>query len=338
MERVSRTRVQAVFLLMLAGLLACPTMAWPQREDSTPRRPASANPCLKFLPKDYWLVGNLDFKSIMDFYSREGRRQKENPQLAMYKQYMQMIRLMTGIDPEKDVNYVTFFVAGNPDRDPKGLVVLEGSFDKDSVEGRLEALGQGTSSETHKGKTIRGNSTMGYCFPEASTLLLGSPSLLREAVDATDGPARKMPEPLKELLDQTDGASLVWLALRPEVPLGLPDLADWRKENEKLVEALRPIRCASFYFELDDQGLLTHGLGYLGRPDQAKRLYDYLVARKKALLHEEGSNVFYSSFLVLSKVETAGPFVKGTLQITGGALERLWQTKFIIKPSQEPPP
>ena len=55
-------------------------------------------------------------------------------------------------------------------------------------------------------------------------------------------------------------------------------------------------------------------------------------ARKSALLSKEGSNVFAASFLILSEVNTSGPYVQGSFRITAKSLEELWKTKVIVKP------
>ena len=294
-------------------------------------KPASANPCLKFLPKDYWLVGAFDFKAFIEFTTRE--TPAENPQAAMLKQYMQMGKLLTGIDLEKEVETIAFFAAGNVGNNPTGLIAVKGTFDSADVERRLALLSAQTmTTTTYKEKKIHSGQEVGYCLLEDSVLLFGTPSLLRGAIDAAEGQPRSLPAALKNVLDRTNGASIAWAAVRPQVILDLKDLADWRAQNKDLHRSLGKLDCLSAAFEMADDGLLINALGYVVAAGQAKDLHKYLSDRRAALLHKEGSNVFASSLLILSELSTAGPYVQGSLRLTERAWSDLWNTRVIIKP------
>jgi len=294
-------------------------------------KPASANPCLKFLPKDYWLVGAFDFKAFIEFTTREAPA--ENPQAAMLKQYMQMAKLLTGIDLEKEVETVAFFVAGNPDKNATGLIAVKGTFDSADAERRLASLSaEAMTTSTYKEKKIHSNEEVGYCLLEDSVLLFGTPGLLRGAIDAAEGPPRALPEGLKNVLDRTNGASIVWAAVRPQVILDLKDLADWRAQNQQLHRSLGKLTCLSAAFEMADDGLLINALGSVAAPGEAKELHKYLSDRRSSLLKKEGSNVFASSALILSELSTTGPYVQGSLRLTERAWNELWSTRVIVKP------
>jgi hypothetical protein len=114
--RCCRRCAVALSLALLGVMFLGVGQAWPQPGGATSPirlqgKPASANPCLKFLPKDYWLVGAFDFKAFIEFTTRQ--TPAENPQAAMLRQYMQMGKLLTGIDLEKEVETIAFFAAGN---------------------------------------------------------------------------------------------------------------------------------------------------------------------------------------------------------------------------------
>jgi len=294
-------------------------------------KPASANPCLKFLPKDYWLVGAFDFKAFIEFTTREAPA--ENPQAAMLKQYIQMAKLLTGIDLEKEVETVAFFAAGNIDKTATGLIAVKGTFDGADVERRLAALSaQAMTTTTYKEKKIHSGEEVGYCLLEDSVLLFGTPGLLRAAIDAAEGQARALPAGLKNVLDRTNGASIVWAAVRPQVILDLKDLAEWRAQNKELHRSLGKLTCLSAAFEMADDGLLINALGYVAAPGEAQQLHKYLSDRRSSLLSKEGSNVFASSALILSELSTTGPYVQGSLRLTERAWSDLWNTRVIVKP------
>jgi hypothetical protein len=334
--RRAESSLRVVALTILGTLLTATAGVWLAREGKAATiapaaEPASRNPCLKFLPKDYWLAGNCDVKAVMEFV---GREQANAPQQQMLKQYMQMIRQFSGIDPEREVQYVTFFAAGSLEQDPQMLAVVKGSFDNDTVAGRLAALvGKDMTPQQHNGKRIYVSDRMGYGFPEESTLLVGSGKLLREAMDVGAAGA-SLPPALKNVLDHTSANSVVWVALRPQVILAHKALAEWRGEHQVLSRSLDQIEALSLYFEGASDGGLVSALGYLPSTATAERVFEALSGLKHSLLHTEGSNVFYSSFLILSDLETRGSYVKGSLRLTAQALEELWKTRLIIKPGQ----
>ncbi len=98
---------------------------------------------------------------------------------------------------------------------------------------------------------------------------------------------------------------------------------------------MQKLECVSLAFSGANDGLLTNALGYAPDADEAKLVYDYLKARKSDLLSKEGSNVFAASFLILSELNSSGPYVQGSFRLTAKSLEELWKTKVIVKPKPE---
>mgnify|MGYP000013366925 CR=1 FL=1 len=95
---------------------------------------------------------------------------------------------------------------------------------------------------------------------------------------------------------------------------------------------LSKVECLSTYFSLPGDGLLINSLGYVAESGGAKALHDYLSGRKQALLHEEGANVVFTSLLVASDLSTSDDYVSGSLRLTAGAMQELWNTKVIVRP------
>ena len=114
---------------------------------------AAASPNLKFLPENYWLTAELGFASCN--VSSAWLTPQRNPQYAQFKQMLQMAKAIAGIDLEKEVDRVTVFLAGDPDREPQYLFVVQGTFDNRGVEARLtQNFGKAMSAKTYKETTV----------------------------------------------------------------------------------------------------------------------------------------------------------------------------------------
>ncbi|HLW68669.1 MAG TPA: hypothetical protein VKS79_25350 [Gemmataceae bacterium] len=317
-------------LLLLAFAGVCPLCATaaPPAEDS-----AAASPRLKYLPKDYWSVAELDAGTVTKFMALAGGVQN-NPQMAQLKQYLEMAKGFTGIDIEKDVEWITVFAAGNVGDDAKFLAVVQGSFKNDTVEKHLkDSLKDSLTEKKHKKHTIFTTEKADLCFPEESTILVGDEGLVRGALDKLDDGKGPVPTALKSVLSQTPGKSIVWAAVRPPALVEAKELADWRKEHAEMYGAVKKIEALSLSFDMAPDGLIVKGLGY-AEPKEAKKVYEYLSERRKNILYEEGSNILVVSLLILADVKMNDSYIEGSFRLTGDALKQLWDTKFIVKPKR----
>jgi hypothetical protein len=326
MRPAVRCETLAISLLICFGFLAGPA-----RADEPAAGKAGASTRLKYLPKEYWAVVECDVSTVMKFMNSDGARQ--NPQYAQFKQYLQFAKAFSGVDLETEVDWVTLFASGTPGDKTTALLVAQGSFKNDVVEKRLVAnLGNSVTEKTYKKNTIYAFGDSALCFPEPSTIVVGEEALVREAIDNLGDAARALPQALKKVLDRTPTKSFVWAALQPSTLLEHKELADWREGNGELYRELKKIEGLSLSFDLAEDGLLIKALGYVSAPDGAKDLHQYLSDRKKALLHKDGVNVLFTSLLIFADVNSNGPFVEGSLRLTGQALKELWETKVIIRP------
>jgi len=323
-----------VIFFLTAGFILPPTFLPAQAPTATPAPfvRASENPCLRALPPDWWMAGNFDCKSYFDAVSsvHEGNAAMA---LAM-NQYVQMVQGMMGINLQNEVQYATFFTAGDPDMDSKFLGILKGSFDNNTVGMRLAfSIGAGMKSASYKGLTIYEGETVGYAFPEPSTLMMGTPALLRQAVDALKEKPKALPESLSRVLERTNGRSICWVAFRPRIVLQTKDAASFRERNSELCRRLSEIECASLFFETAPDGFLASGLAWLTEKSGAKGLHTYLSGWRSNLLKSEGTNVFLCSFLLSSEVMQDESYVRWNLHLTEKALKNLWNTRVILKPA-----
>ena len=320
--------------LTAVGLAAQLRADEPAAGTRLPEVKAGDNPCLKYLPDDWWLIANLDIKVYFDFVAGAGgARGAENPGAAMMKQYLQMAQMFTGIDVTKEVQYATAIVSGDPDGEVSFLAAVKGTFNNALVRGRLAAtFGQGMKEQFYGGQTLYVGDGVSYCLPEASTLLVGDTAGLKRTIDRVRKAPYKMPPSLKKTLDRTNARSIIWAATRPGVILNAKALDTWRREHRKFHKSLGPIEYLSLFFEMADDGFLVNALACLPGAAEAKRLAAYLAERRDSLLKKEGANVLFCSFLVMSRVAPDERYVRGSLHLTAKALIELWNTKVIVKP------
>lgn len=292
--------------------------------------PASASPCLLFLPEDCQIVAELNWKTMMDFANSP--EAKLNPQRAQFDQMMQMVQLLTSIDAEKEVDRIAAFVRLGPEDEPTGIVAVQGSFNNLLVERRLRlSLDDGSKLEEYRGNRIYEVNEITFCLPGQSTILVGDDELIRQSLDRFAAGAVAVPKAMQNVLERTPADAVAWFAFCPVAMLEAHELADWRSESPAAYANLSKIECVSVAIRLVDDGLRVDGMGYISEPGQAKATYRYLQSQRRNLLHTEGVNVVLASLLVLSDLEQRGNNVRASFGLTFDRLEELWETKFVLK-------
>ncbi len=297
--------------------------------DSLPTIKASDNPCLKFLPVDCWLVGNINIKAYFDFLDELTENPANAAAAAMLNQYIEMIKGLIGIDFQKEVQYITFIFSGDVDS-PEFVFAVNGSFDNKVSEMRLSlGVGSGTQLTTYKNIKLHENPEMGYCFPEESTLLIGSASILRASLDALNRRTTVLSDSLHRTLSRTNGASVLWLIFKPNAVMEADELKKGSPGEIEVLNKIRTLEYVSLFFEPVQDGFLTSILAYLPEQQHSKELYDFLIQLKEHFLNVEGANVFLCSFLLMSDIELDRNFVRWDVHLTLSTLTQLWDTKFI---------
>ena len=223
---------------------------------------AAASPRLKYLPADAWLVGECNVGAIMQLFNTPEAAQ--NPQFAQFKQAMQMITMMTGIDPERQISHVSLFAGGTPGDGATGLVVIQGSFDNAAVEPRIAGMAGGAAPQTYKNRALHAtpNGEDLLSFPEPSTMLFGDrgSGARRDRLRWRAGP-RPCRRPCRTCSSRTPADSVVWAAVTPRTILDQPNV-NMAAVNPELHAQLSKLDCASLYFSLSGDGLLVQTLGY----------------------------------------------------------------------------
>lgn len=148
-------------------------------------QPLSAAPVaneLRYVPADAAVVAYADVRSIMD----SDLRMRLKAAMPMDPKGQEEFQAKTGIDIEKDIDYIVAAASGIGDR-PDGLIVARGRFN----ETLLEALARehGGQVEEYKGKRLVNTPPdeghqMSLAFLEAGLVAIGTKDTVQRAIDA----------------------------------------------------------------------------------------------------------------------------------------------------------
>lgn len=149
-------------------------------------QPVSAAPIaqeLQYVPADAAVVAYADVRSIMD----SDLRQRLKDAMPMHPQGQAEFQAQTGIDIEKDIDYVVAAATGVSNDHPNGLIVARGRFNDTQLE--TLARHHGGQVEDYKGKRIVNSPSheghqMTLAFLEAGLVAIGTKATVQRAVDA----------------------------------------------------------------------------------------------------------------------------------------------------------
>jgi hypothetical protein len=139
---------------------------------------------LRYVPADSTVVAYADVRAIMD----SDLRQRLKAAMPMHQQGQQEFQDQTGIDIEKDIDYIVAAVAG-VDPHNGGLIVARGRFN----DTKLEALAteHGGVAEEYKGKRLVNSPTgenrhqqFALAFLEPGLVAMGTRAAVQKAIDA----------------------------------------------------------------------------------------------------------------------------------------------------------
>lgn len=138
---------------------------------------------LRYVPANSAVVAYADVRSIMD----SDLRLRLKAAIPMHEKGQEEFRAQTGIDIERDIDYIVAAAAGaNPEAG--GLVVARGRFNNTQLEAL--ALEHGGQVEEYKGKRLvnapahAGQPLMTLAFLEAGLVAIGTKATVQGAIDA----------------------------------------------------------------------------------------------------------------------------------------------------------
>lgn len=138
---------------------------------------------LRYVPADSAVVAFADVRSIMD----SDLRTRLTSAMPMHGQGQQEFQAQTGIDIEKDIDYIVASAAG-PNPEAGGLIVARGRFNDTQLEGL--ALQHGGQVGDYKGKRVvnaptrEGHPQVTLAFLEPGLVAIGTQATVERAIDA----------------------------------------------------------------------------------------------------------------------------------------------------------
>ena len=149
-------------------------------------QPVSAAPVaneLRYVPADSAVVAYADVRSIMD----SDLRQRLKAAMPLHEKGQEEFRAQTGIDIERDIDYIVAASTGVSDS-PDGLIVARGRFYNTQLE--TLALDHGGQVEVYQQKRLinspasEGHKQMTLAFLEDGLIAIGTKATVQRAIDA----------------------------------------------------------------------------------------------------------------------------------------------------------
>ena len=138
---------------------------------------------LRYVPADSAVVAYADVRSIMD----SDLRARLKAAMPMHEKGQEEFQTQTGIDIERDIDYIVASAAG-PNPEAGGLIVARGRFNDTQLEGL--ALQHGGQVEDYKGKRVvnsptrEGHPQVTLAFLEPGLVAIGTKATVQSAIDA----------------------------------------------------------------------------------------------------------------------------------------------------------
>ena len=164
---------------------------------------------LRYVPADAAVVAYADVRSIMD----SDLRQRLKAAMPMDAKGQEEFQAQTGIDIEKDIDYIVAAATGVSEH-PDGLIVARGRFNDTQLEAL--ALEHGGQVEEYKGKRLVNSPAnqrhqVSLAFLEAGLVAIGTKATVQRAIDAQmSSHSITSNSEMMDLVGDIGGASNAW--------------------------------------------------------------------------------------------------------------------------------
>ena len=165
---------------------------------------------LRYVPADSAIVAYADVRSIMD----SQLRLQLKAAMPMHAEGQEEFRTQTGIDIERDIDYIVASSAG-PTPEAGGLIVARGRFNDTQLEGL--ALQHGGQVADYKGKRVvnspvrEGHPQVTLAFLEPGLVAIGTQATVQRAIDAQlSSTSITGNEEMMQLVSDIGGGSNAW--------------------------------------------------------------------------------------------------------------------------------
>ena len=177
---------------------------------------------LRYVPPEATMISFADVRRVMDSDLRRRLREIQ-PELDGQREFQER----TGIDIERDIEYVVGGIVPDGSNDTRGVAILAGRFDVE----RLEALAleHGGTATDYRGRRLItiGGEPVAMAFLDSGVIAIGSESVVRRTIDLpSSGGGVDANDELMGLLRHVDSGSTAWTIGRLDEAAGgewLPD-------------------------------------------------------------------------------------------------------------------
>ena len=187
---------------------------------------------LRYVPPEATILSFANVRQVMQSDLRRRLREIQ-PELDGQREFQER----TGIDIERDIDYIVGGLVPDGSNDTTGVAILAGRFDTE----RLEALAlrHGGTASDYRGRrliTIDGESAA-MAFLESGVIAIGSEDLVKRTVDVPSNGGVDSNDSLMGLLRHVDRGSTAWTVGRLDNPGGGEWLPDQVESQVSQVEA-----------------------------------------------------------------------------------------------------
>ena len=133
---------------------------------------------LRYVPPEATILSFANVREVMDSDLRR-RLHEIQPELDGQREFQER----TGIDLERDIDYVVGGLVPDGTDDTRGIAILAGSFDVDRLE--TLALEQGGAASDYRGRRLITipDESVAMAFLEAGVIAVGSEQLVKRTID-----------------------------------------------------------------------------------------------------------------------------------------------------------
>lgn len=264
---------------------------------------------LRYVPPEATILSFADVRAVMDSDLR--RRLREiRPELDGQREFQER----TGIDIERDIEYVVGGFVPDGANDTRGIAILAGRFDAERLEAL--ALAHGGAASDHRGRRLITGEPVAMAFLEPGVIALGSESLVRRTIDRSVAGGAALNDALTGLLRHVDGGSTAWT-------VGLLDDAAGGEWLPDQVEA-QVSQLAAFAVETRVNGGVSGTLTAEARDEETGRnLRDLLQGFLALARLQVGSRPELGGLLDSIRLTGAGPNVTLAFDLPSDALLEL---------------
>lgn len=250
MRKLTAVGISLIFVFF--SLSSC------KKEAETPKAgSASVDDMLRLVPEDAMGVFFIDFHKAMstEMVNKSIKESKEG-----YEKYQEFIQI-TGIDPQKDIYFVTVAITEATEK-VKGGAIVNMKFEKEAlltlVKAKAAEEGQEITEEDYNGVPVYSVQEKGevtpFTFLDDSNIIAGNDVVVRSIIDVLQKKKENVfkNKVLSDLIAKTNKSAMIWGAML------IPEEAMSKAASQNpMLGNLQSINAASMYFDYKNKNLIA---------------------------------------------------------------------------------